>query len=408
MDFRKFLTLPLAVLVLFAAVPGFAADVSELERRLNIMSDELDKVKSSSGGSGIAHRTSVHGYGEVHWGTDADGDMLVDSHRFVIGVHSEITDWIHLNAEIDFEHAAQQLEFEFGYLDFLVSDALNFRAGTMLMPMGNLNEFHEPNNFFTVERPEYHSKLIPTTWQQAGFGIHGAQGDLSYRLYLTNAVQSVNDSRDFNDDSFIRSGREQVNYSEVGNIALSGRLEKKAPGGQAGFSFYTGGSTGSYIPEDGQTTIVEFDYKTKRGALDLDFGIFKGWVEDTLEINNACDMDDVACGGDVPQSAFGILMTAGVHVPELMKMNTIHDFIPFIQYQKIRPQDEVGDTAAVVPESNWDVFTVGVAYKPDPKVALKVDYITKWYGGTEVSTDSMYGGPGTSGSALNMAVAYQY
>ena len=46
MDFRKFLTLPLAVFVLFAAVPGFAADVNELERRLDIMSDELDRVKS--------------------------------------------------------------------------------------------------------------------------------------------------------------------------------------------------------------------------------------------------------------------------------------------------------------------------------------------------------------------------
>ena len=275
------------------------------------------------------------------------------------------------------------------------------------MPMGNLNEFHEPNNFFTVERPEYHSKLIPTTWQQAGFGIHGAQGDFSYRVYLTNAVQSVNDSRDYNDDSFIRSGREQVNYSEVGNIALSGRLEKKAPGGQVGVSFYTGGSTGSYIPEDGQTTIIELDYKTKRGALDLDFGIFKGWVEDTLEINNACDMDDVACGGDVPQSAFGILMTAGVHVPELMKMNTIHDFIPFIQYQKIRPQDEVGDNATVVPQSNYDVLTVGVAYKPDPKVALKANYKTIYYGGTEVA-NTLYGAAGTSGSSFNMGVAYQY
>ena len=408
MDFRKFLTVPLAVFVLFAVVPGFAADVNELERRLDIVSEELDRMKNSSGGSGIAHRTSVHGYGETHWIDDPDGDYTVDQHRFVIGVHSELTDWIHLNAEIDFEHAAQELEFEFGHLDFLVSNALNFRAGTMLMPMGNLNEFHEPNNFFTVERPDFHVNLIPSTWQQAGFGIHGAQGDYSYRLYLTNAVQSMNDTLDFNDDTFIRKGRSQINKVEVGNIAISARLEKKAPGGQAGFSFYTGGSTGSLITQDGQTTIVVADYKTKRGALDLDFGIFKGWVADTLEINAACGtMASAACGGDVPQSAFGLLMTAGVHVPEMMKMNTIHDIIPFIQYQKIRPQDEVGDGATVVPQSNYDVFTVGVAYKPDPKVALKANYVTKYYGGTEAA-NARYGDAGSSGSAFNMAVAYQY
>jgi hypothetical protein len=150
------------------------------------------------------------------------------------------------------------------------------------------------------------------------------------------------------------------------------------------------------------------DYKTKRGALDLDFGIFKGWVEDTLEINTACGtMASAACGGDVPQSAFGLLMTAGVHVPEMMKMNTIHDIIPFIQYQKIRPQDEVGDGATYVPQSNYDVFTVGVAYKPDPKVALKANYVTKYYGGTEAA-NARYGDAGSSGSAFNMAVAYQY
>ncbi|HIA31677.1 MAG TPA: hypothetical protein EYN83_00115, partial [Nitrospinaceae bacterium] len=58
MDFRKFLIVPLAVFVLFAAVPGFAADVNELERRIDIVSEELDRLKNSSGGSGIVHRTS--------------------------------------------------------------------------------------------------------------------------------------------------------------------------------------------------------------------------------------------------------------------------------------------------------------------------------------------------------------
>ena len=159
MNYRKLITVTIAMIMISVAVPGFAADVNELERRLDIVSEELDRMKNSSGGSGIAHRTSVHGYGEIHWVDDPDGDYTVDQHRFVIGVHSEITDWIHLNAEIDFEHAAQELEFEFGHLDFLVSNALNFRAGTMLMPMGNLNEWHEPNNFFTVERPDFQENV---------------------------------------------------------------------------------------------------------------------------------------------------------------------------------------------------------------------------------------------------------
>ena len=117
MDLRKLLMVSLAAVFFFAAVPGFAADVNELERRLDIVSEELDRLKSSGGsGGGIAHRTSVHGYGEMHWSAIEGTQANVDQHRFVIGVHSEITNWIHLNAEIDFEHAAQTLEFEFGYL----------------------------------------------------------------------------------------------------------------------------------------------------------------------------------------------------------------------------------------------------------------------------------------------------
>ena len=100
-------------------------------------------------------------------------------------------------------------------------------------------------------------------------------------------------------------------------------------------------------------------------------------------------------------------MTTGVLVPELVKMNTIHDFIPYIQYQKMLQIDEVGDGATYVPQSNYDVFTVGVAYKPDPKVALKANYVTKYYGGTEAA-NARYGDAGSSGSAFNMAVAYQY
>ena len=88
-------------------------------------------------------------------------------------------------------------------------------------------------------------------------------------------------------------------------------------------------------------------------------------------------------------------------------MNTTHDFIPYIQYQKIRPQDEVGDGATDVPKSNWDVLTIGVSYMPHHKVAIKVAAITKYYGGTEAA-NAMFGDAGSSGTAFNGAVAYMY
>ena len=415
MDLRKLLMVPLAAVFFFAAVPGFAADVNELERRLDIVSEELDRLKSSGGSSdGIGHRTSVHGYGETHWSAIEGTQANVDQHRFVIGVHSEITDWIHLNAEIDFEHAAQTLEFEFGHLDFLVSNEINFRVGTMLMPMGNLNEFHEPNTFFTVERPDFHKYLMPSTWQQAGAGIFGSKGGLSYRFYITNAVISLDDTRKFANSSFIRSGRSQIGVDgssiEVGDIAFTGRLEKKTPGGQVGFSLYTGDSTADRIDEDGNVTIVMADYKTRRGPWDLDFGLFKGWISDTTEINAACSGDvgaTNACDGTTPKSAFGLLATFAVHLPQLMGRNTIHDVIPFVQYQNLRPQDEVGGGATANDAKNYEVLQIGAAYKPHPQVALKAGYRINYYGGTEAA-NSVPGDAGTSKTYFDFGVAYAY
>jgi hypothetical protein len=52
------------------------------------------------------------------------------------------------NSEIEFEHASTgkrgSVSVEFAHLDFLLHPAANVRAGMVLVPMGFLNELHEP------------------------------------------------------------------------------------------------------------------------------------------------------------------------------------------------------------------------------------------------------------------------
>ena len=417
MNYRKLITVPIAIIMLLAAVPGFAADVSELERRLDIVSDELDRIKNSGGsGGGLASRTSVHGYGEMHLQTDDNGQSVLDNHRLVIGIHSELSNWIHFNVEIDFEHAAQVMEFEFGYLDFLLSEKFNVRTGVVLMPMGDLNEFHEPNKFWRVERPYFHQYLLPTTWQQGGAGVFGSLGDgWQYRAYVVNAVSSLDpadgsktDGRKFDDTKFIRSGRAQLYSVDAHDWALTGRVEKKGEGTQFGLSFYTGDSTQGHIKEDGNLTILEGDFQVRRGALETKFAIMKGWVEDTSAINTWCAGDEASCNADVPKEAFGWLLEAGVHLPQLLGWNTTHDFIPYISYEKVRPNDVTGDDAAtgkLSSTANFHDLTVGVSYKPIDAVALKLDYQQFFY---DQSTDDLSDPDTTTKSLVNLGVAYMY
>ena len=154
----------LALGLLFFAGQALATDRDELERRIDMLSDELDELKEQGSGGGIGDRVSVFGYGELHFNVPTEGRQTqVDQHRFVIGLHAKLADWIHFEAEIDFEHAAQELEFELAHLDFLIHPAVNFRVGVMLLPVGFLNEFHEPPLFWSVERPLLQKVVIPTT-----------------------------------------------------------------------------------------------------------------------------------------------------------------------------------------------------------------------------------------------------
>ena len=418
MNYKKFLALPIAMIMMFATAPVFAADVEELERRLNIMAEELDEVKGTGGSMGgfipgpgqrprrlgSQSKTYINGYGETHYNTVDDGTTKIDQHRFVLGVYSELNDWINLNVEMDFEHAMTELEFEFGYLDLMMNDVLNFRVGTLLMPVGNINEYHEPNRFYSVERPNFHKYLIPTSWAQGGAGIFGAVGDTNYRIYATNAVVSTDGTRYFDDKFFIRKGRAQLNEVTAADIAITGRLERKAPGGQAGLSFYTGDSTNGKIEQGGRTTLVVADYKTKRGAFEYDLGIMKGWIEDTEEINAWMDGDAEAAGAnDVPESAFGLLAEVAIHIPELRGARTIQDWIAFARYELIRPNDTSGDSATSTdPTKNFNEVNVGIAWKPIWRVAIKSTYWQRYY------EEAAGASGGTTASGLDFSVAYQY
>ena len=231
----------MALTFLLVAAPGYSTSTEELEKKIDLLADEVDDLKNRGFGAGTSdhNRVSVHGYGELHFGQNTEnGGATLDNHRFVIGVHALLTDWIHLNAEIDFEHAAQELEFEFGYLDFLLKPAFNVRAGVLLAPVGLLNEFHEPNLFWTVERPLLQVRMIPTTWTVAGAGIFGTPMDgVNYRVFAVGSLQSVEktgasagsgnggggSASSFSNDG-IRGGRHQINKAIAEDFSIFARV----------------------------------------------------------------------------------------------------------------------------------------------------------------------------------------
>src|SRR6185369_10640684 len=91
------------------------------------------------------------------------------------------------------------VNLEFGTLDFLFDPAANARGGLMLVPMGFINEVHEPPFYFGNTRPPVETQIIPSTWSATGAGVFGQVTEgLEYKAYrslnLRDARQAGNDA----------------------------------------------------------------------------------------------------------------------------------------------------------------------------------------------------------------------
>ena len=68
----------------------------------------------------------------------------------------------------------------------------NLRAGMVLVPVGIVNERHEPPTFHGVERTFVDTVIVPTTWRDTGVGAFGDLGrGFSYRAYVVPGLDAT-------------------------------------------------------------------------------------------------------------------------------------------------------------------------------------------------------------------------
>jgi len=147
-------------------------------------------------------RTTVGGYGEVHYTnpTGPNTPATVNLRRFVVYLAHDFNDRLAFRSELEIEDAkieagsaAGEVALEQAFLDGRVAQGLTLRAGLLLVPVGIINETHEPPTFNGVNRPDFDHDIIPTTWREIGVGAAGTLpggSGLSYRLYLVNGLRA--------------------------------------------------------------------------------------------------------------------------------------------------------------------------------------------------------------------------
>lgn len=321
--------------------------------------------------------TRLSGYMEFHYNKAEAADGLLDFHRFVLLVTHEFSPRIRFVGELELEHAfveglekAGELELEQAYVDFLLSRSFNVRAGMLLMPIGILNERHEPPVFYGVERTFVDTFIVPTTWFEVGAGVHGEVGrGWRYRLFVTSPLNAA----EFSAEEGLRGGRQKGAETNIGRAALTGRAEYVGLRGlTAGVSFWTGRSGFVFRPRfDVPVHLVEADARYSRDRLELRAQFAN------VSIDNAATLNDAIArtAGVSPNIASGLrgaYAEAGYRVIDGRRWG---DVGAFVRYENFDTQARMPAGFVPLPSLDRDAWVVGGTYWPEPDIALKVDYV---------------------------------
>lgn len=321
-------------------------------------------------------KTQLSGYMDFHYTKPQFLDGEIDFHRFVLLVTHRYSERIRFVGELEVAHAfvegfeeAGELELEQAYVDFLLSRSFNIRAGMMLVPVGIINERHEPPVFYGVERPLLDTVIIPTTWFEVGAGIHGELGrGWRYRAF---AMAPLNAAR-FDAEEGLREGRQKGSRANAGRLAATGRVEYVGTRGlTVGASFWTGKSGFEFRPRfDVPVHVVEADARFSRGRLDLRAQAAQVAVSNTVELNDAVGRT-VGVDPNVAKTMRGAYLEAGYRIVSGARFG---DIGAFVRYENVDTQFRMADGYIPLKQFDRDAWVVGATYWPDPDIAVKADY----------------------------------
>jgi hypothetical protein len=391
-----------------------SGSTAELERRLDLVTRELEKLKLGEASApralepmhglgpaaskvyGVEGGVSIGGYGESLYedfaarrddGTRTGGTSVADLLRAVLYFGYKFNDRIVFNSELEFEHATTgegaeqrgEASVEFANLDFLLSKPANIRAGLVLIPVGFINELHEPPTFLGARRPDVETLVIPATWRELGVGVFGDAGSFSYRAYLVDGF----DAKGFSPDEGLREGRQGGSQASARDLGFVARGDFHGlPGLLAGASFYAGDSgqgaeTAAGRVIDGRVTL--YDIHAEYGFKGFQFrGL---WTVASVDDAGAISRDILGLDPADPNMATssvgsritGWYLQAAYDALSWMGERSRQSVTPFIRYERFDTQDRVPAGFLTDGGNDVRVMTYGVAYKPISSITIKVD-----------------------------------
>ena len=359
----------LALAWVTTCVAGFAQTPSSATRLESVSAEE--------------NRVSLFGYGELYYARPRSSsvDAVATARRGVIGLAYRFNERTRFASELEIENAVVsatdqgEVAFEQLYIEHDIHDRLTAKAGLFLLPIGYMNETHEPTRYYGVTRNLVETAIIPTTWREMGIGLQGLS---EHGLRWNAGVVTSFDLNKWPTDSA------ETKASPLGAIHQEGQQAKAAslayytalnydgvPGVNVGGSLFSGG-IGQRQPTmaspNASVNLTELHAKWDLGSWALAGLVALGRFHDVAAFNasganGSNPVPDVFRGGYL-QAAYRLWRQGD------------YSLVPFTRYERVNTAVGFsGLPMGLAPATDPDtrVITVGASFYLHPQVVLKAD-----------------------------------
>ena len=334
------------------------------------------------------NKLSIRGYAQIDYnqpmtkGWRQNGNLEV--HRFVLFTGYRFNEKLQFISEIEVEHG-NEIFIEQAFAQYKISNGVNLRAGMMVLPMGIINEYHEPTTFHGVERPSVDTKIIPTTWRELAIGLTGVIPSISirYQAYLTNGFLSHNgESGTLNASNGLRNGRQKGLRSTISSPNYSAKIDFYGIRNlKLGLSTYIGKTQSrlydNILKDDEQAETKADSSVIGVVMIGADARYTNGPVEARLVYVMSNHSNSAAynsfTSAEIGSRMTGFYIEGALDVLKLGSKQYKTGILPFIRYESYNSQASVKH---LEPNPRHDIreITTGVSWRHGQSLSFKSDF----------------------------------
>jgi len=320
---------------------------------------------------------TVGAYGEITYNQPEGDNGELDVQRLVLLFGYKFNDKTQFVTELELEHV-EEVFVEQAFVNYAVGDNISLRGGLMLVPMGIINEYHEPTTFNGVERPAVDNAIVPTTWREIGIGVTGrfSEASIGYQAYIFNGFKStVSDGDDevtgfLKGSNGLRGGRQKAIKSTIDSPTFSTKVEYYGlPGLRLGLSGYFGKTQAADDVEE----IDGANIGISMVGLDARYAYQRFTARGQFIYASLSDTEDynALTGQDLGSALMGYYGELAYNLLPLTKKQRLFAFARYENYDTHANTDGALQTNDAY---NRTDLTTGLSYHIAPGVVIKGDY----------------------------------